>query len=352
MRSCARAAIDDGSSSLAHSASGQGTWPPPGSSVGRVRAEPSSAERAELVGPWSSGCSRLSTGAPLALVCRSRHRTRDSSPPASRCDSPPGRLRRGHRSRAARSERSVAIGTADSTVHHLPGPPRPCPSLPVPLTRPSKRSTWNARGIRSSTARDQYQGRRDGTPTRRGARSGQGPITSSCWIVLPGRRQSGPGRSPSSESGAAGHRSGPSIVGSEPLCGGSLTRILAPAPLRKPTAHSAVTGGGAKDLAVTTSKTPRNSESRATTSALPRTTRTRGPSRSSSVASTRNDVRRSAASSRTTLASVITQAMISPGTPPPEPRSRILNVRDGRGDDDLDPRRGDDESSRTETSLL
>ncbi len=89
-----------------------------------------------------------------------------------------------------------------------------------------------------------------------------------------------------------------------------------------PTAHSAVVAGAPNPRATTSSNSPRNSWSLASSSARPHATDTRSARSSAPTADSRKEQRRRLASSRTPVAVGHNASRIRPGTPAPEPRSR------------------------------
>ncbi len=159
----------------------------------------------------------------------------------------------------------------------------------------------------------QNSGRLAGTPTRRGNRSGHGATCRSTCTVPPSPVDRPNGTNPSAAKLSSGQRS---MVTS----GGSDTMRCPPTRSSGP-AHSAVTPGGPKLRATTASASARNAGSRPTSSAREAMTRTRDLSPSRATASSRNEARRSPASTRHSSASVHMCARTSPGTPPPLPRS-------------------------------
>ncbi len=103
--------------------------------------------------------------------------------------------------------------------------------------------------------------------------------------------------------------------------GGSAT-IRRPHGSRNGSPHSAVTGGGAKERAVTTSNSSRKPACLAATSARPLTTSIRPDQPSRATASASSEARRLLDSRSTPVLSGQNAASTSPGTPPPLPRSK------------------------------
>ena len=175
-------------------------------------------------------------------------------------------------------------------------------------------------GVRRPAPARHHNGRRPGTPTRRGHRSPAGsaaveesdPGSFSPPQLRPEQAQFGqPGRGQRSGSGSPG---------------GSLTTRRPPA-ARNPTAHSAVVAGDPKPRATTRSNTPRSSGCRASSSARPQATDARSLSPSPLTAASRNEHRRRRASSRIPVAAGHRASRIRPGTPR---RSRDRGIGLGR----------------------
>jgi hypothetical protein len=171
----------------------------------------------------------------------------------------------------------------------------------------------------TGAGRPQKRGCFEGTPSRRGYRGGQGATCSRTAKL--GSVTSCATRRPNPATPAAGHlvdSGGPPPVAS---AGGSAT-MRRPPRARRRAAHSAVAAGGPKDRAVTRSNRPSRSPVLARCSARPSATSHRSLIRSSVTASRRKRHRRAEASRSTSLALGHCSPRISPGTPPPDPRSQ------------------------------
>jgi hypothetical protein len=165
------------------------------------------------------------------------------------------------------------------------------------------------------TIPSQNRGRFAGIPTRRGYRSGVSVNFRISWYPnLPAKRKVLDRPKPRVDSPVTSHRRTASS------CGGSDTT-------RKPpissmgAAHSAVTAGGPKDRAVTTSTRTSELRDRAISSALPRTTSICSCRPQRVTSSRRKFVLLSLASKSTTAVPSHTPASTRPGTPPPLPKS-------------------------------
>lgn len=106
------------------------------------------------------------------------------------------------------------------------------------------------------------------------------------------------------------------------LSGGGSETTSRPPERRKGAPHSVVTAGGPKDLATTASKRPRRPPSRPAVSARRVRTRTRSSRPSWHRASIRKEDRRPLTSKRVPSELPQRVASTSPGSPPPEPRSK------------------------------
>ena len=159
----------------------------------------------------------------------------------------------------------------------------------------------------------QNSGDLPGIPTSLGYFLGVCPVFTKTWKAAPWRTRPR-GSSPNVARISAFQRL-------DSLSSGGSETIRTPPTFKNLAAHSAVTAGGPKDLAVTSSNAPERLGSLATTSARPVTSSTFDGAPGWERTSFRNFIRFCIESTSTALQSQ-RSSRIRPGSPPPQPKSK------------------------------